>query len=119
MCKAVLTEYFRKATVCSAAGAICNLYPEEPSYAYGNVLRGKLLTQFQIYTMCFVKVTLLLVFHCNSIHHRSLSHSVLSNHMGYPEDRTFSIPQNNFVFSNPVYKPCVIIQGFAIQYFTN
>jgi hypothetical protein len=67
-----------------------------------NDLRCKLRTKFRIYTMYFVKVTLLLVYHVDNIHHRSLSHSVLSNHMGYPEDRTFSIPQNNFVFSNPV-----------------
>ena len=84
-----------------------------------NILRGKLCTKFQIYTMCFVQVTSLLVFHVVSIHHRSLSHCVLSNHMRYPEERTFSIPQHNFVFSKPVYKPCVIIQGLAIRYYTN
>jgi len=70
-----------------------------------NVLRDKLRTKFQIYTMSFVMVTLLLVFHVDNIHHRSLSHSVSSNHMGYPEERTFSIPQNNFILSrytNPV-----------------
>ena len=84
-----------------------------------NVLRGKMRTKFQIYTMCFVKVTSLLVFHVDSIHHRSLSHCVLCNHMGYPEERTFSIPQNNFVFSKSVYKPCVIIRGLTIQYCTD
>ena len=58
------------------------------------------------------------MFHVDSIHHRSLSRCVMSKHMGYPKERTFSIPQNNFVFSKSVYKPCVIVQGLAIQYYT-
>jgi hypothetical protein len=119
VCNAVLTEYFerRQFAVLQVQFVIC--IQKNHLTLMENDLRRKLRTKFQIYTMYFVKVTLLLVYHVDNIHHRSLSHSVLSNHMGYPEDRTFSIPQNNFVFSNPVYKPCVIIQVLTIQYCTN
>ena len=118
MCKTVLSTFERRQFAVLQVQFVIRIQKSHLTLME-NVLRGKLRTKFQIYTMCFVEVTLLLVFHVDRIHHCSLSHFVLNNHMGYPEERTFSIPQNNFVFSNPVYKLCAIIQVLAIQYYTN
>ena len=163
MSKTVLTEYFRKTTICSAAGAICNSYPQKPSHSYGkrftgytahkvpdtgvlipdqegnnlqrpnssfckplkNISEGCPSNQVSTATMtsssdqkwrtfnCFFSRVGLRTYRHPYIHHElcegnfvagvscsqyTLSHSVLSNHMVYPEERTFSIPQNNFYF---------------------